>query len=436
MTSLNIEMKLVEDVVPNKKNVRTHSKRQIELIAKSIKAFRFNCPVLVDSENVLLAGHARLEAAKLLGLDSIPTIRIDHLTEPQIRAFMIAENRLTERGGWDDQLLAIEFKDLFELDLDFDLDVTGFEVPEVDFYMQHPRQPEKQTEQDISKPPNRPPASRTSDLWKLGNHVIVCGNALEENSYKRIMGDSKAAMVFADPPYNVPIDGHVSGNGAVQHREFAMACGEMSSEQFTAFLSKSLGFCAEHSRTDALQYICMDWRHIDELQRAAKACFDQFINLCVWVKTNGGMGGFYRSRHELVFVYRNGRSQHRNNVQLGRHGRNRTNVWEYPGVNTFNRTRMVERVMHPTVKPIELVMDAILDASAPNELVLDPFGGSGTTLLAAERTKRRAGLIEIDPIYVDLTIERWQAETGKAAIHLESGKTYDELGKDRSDAQR
>jgi len=436
MNSLKIGMKRVEELVPNHKNVRTHSKRQIELIAESIQTFGFNCPVLVDENNLIISGHARRAAAKLVGLKEIPTISIEHLTEPQIRAFMIADNRLTERGGWDDQLLAVELTDLFELDLDFDLDVTGFEVPEVDFLLHQARKTQDRAKSEVLELPCGPPVSRPGDLWELGNHMVVCGNALEEESYQCIVGDSQAAMVFADPPFNVPIDGHVSGNGAVRHREFAMACGELSSEQFTAFLSKSLGFCAEHSRADALQYICMDWRHIDELQRAAKACFDQFINLCVWVKTNGGMGSFYRSRHELVFVYRNGRTQHRNNVQLGRHGRNRTNVWEYPGVNTFNRTRMAEREMHPTVKPVELVVDAILDASAPNELVLDPFAGSGTTLLAAERTKRRARLIEIDPIYVDLTIERWLAETGKAAIHLESGKTYDELGKDRSDAQR
>ena len=393
MSSLHIQMKRVEDVVPNKKNVRTHSKRQIELIAKSIEAFGFNCPILVDSENTLLSGHARHAAAKLLGLEEIPTIRIEHLTEPQARAFMIADNRLTERGGWDEQLLAMEFKDLSELDLNFELDVTGFEVPEVDFYLQQTREPPDQAEPDTGILPSKPPVSRTGDLWQLGNHLIICGDALEDEPYQCVMGGQKAAMVFTDPPYNVPIDGHVSGNGAVRHREFVMACGEMSSEQFTEFLSKSLGFCARHSKAEALQYICMDWRHIDELQRAAKSCFDQFINLCVWVKTNGGMGSLYRSRHELVFVYRKGPSQHRNNVQLGRYGRNRTNVWEYPGVNTFGRTRMAEREMHPTVKPVELVMDAILDASAPGELVLDPFGGSGTTLLAAERTKRQARLI-------------------------------------------
>ncbi len=428
MSELSINIERAASVNPAKKNARKHSKKQIRQLADSIKVFGFNWPLLVDEANRLIAGHARLEAAKLLGMEEVPTICLSHLDENQKRAFMIADNRLAEAAEWDEELLKLEFTDLLASELEFDLEVTGFEAPELDALLHPVAADEKPREEAEAVGGNAGPAvTAEGDLWQLGAHRLLCGNALEEESYRTLLGDDRPAMVFTDPPYNVPIDGHVSGKGAATHREFAMASGEMSEEEFTSFLQAALGHCVKASPPAALHYICMDWRHGFELQAAARDLYSRLVNLCVWVKSNGGMGSFYRSRHELVFVYQVGAGRHRNNVELGSHGRNRTNVWEYAGVNTFSGTRMADLAAHPTVKPRAMIEDAILDCTAPKAIVLDPFGGSGSTLLAAERTSRAARLMELDPLYVDLTIRRWQELTGGEAVNLSSNKSFAEL---------
>ena len=413
-------------------NPRIHRPRQIRQIARSIEAFGFNVPVLVDANLKLIAGHGRVLAARQLGLTELPTISLDHLTDAQARAFVIADNKLTDNSTWDDQLLAQQLHDLSLLDLEFSLEATGFEMGEIDLRIEGLTS-ESSTEDDradaILAPKTGPPVSRSGDLWILGTHRVYCGSALDQNAYNVLMEAKKAALVFSDPPYNVPIDGNVSGLGAVHHREFAMASGEMSPAEFVTFLTRTLSLCADHSEDGSLHYICMDWRHTAELLAAGREVYTELKNLCVWAKDNPGMGSFYRSQHELIFVFKRGREPHRNNIQLGKYGRNRGNVWRYPGMNSGARSTDEGNLLalHPTVKPVALVADAILDCSARRDIVLDAFLGSGTTVMAAERTGRRCYGLEIDPLYVDTIIRRWQAYCGGCAIHATSSKSFAEL---------
>jgi DNA modification methylase len=268
--------------------------------------------------------------------------------------------------------------------------------------------------------------TKPGDVWLLGSHRLMCGDALDESTYFALMDSQMADVAFTDPPYNVRIDGNVCGKGAIRHREFAMASGEMSEAEFTGFLNKALGLLGRHSKMGSVHFICMDWRHAGEILSAGKQTYDTFLNLCVWAKDNGGMGSFYRSQHELVFVFRKGTESHRNNIQVGKFGRNRTNVWRYPGINTLSRSgdegNLLE--LHPTVKPVAMIADAILDCSAPGDIVLDNFSGVGSTILAAERTARTCYAMEIDPVYVDTAVMRWEKKTGKMAIHSETGKCF------------
>jgi DNA modification methylase len=267
------------------------------------------------------------------------------------------------------------------------------------------------------------------DVWLLHRHRVLCGSALDAAVFAALMGAEQAAMVFTDPPYNVRIDGHASGLGAVHHRPFPMASGEMDSAEFTAFLAKAFRNLAAFSVDGSLHYIFMDWRHVEDLLAASREPYGEPKNLCVWVKDNAGMGSLYRSQHELVFVFKNGRNGHRNNVQLGQFGRNRTNVWRYPGANSFARCGEEGNLsaLHPTVKPVAMVADAMLDCSARGDIVLDAFLGSGTTVIAAERTGRRCFGMELDPGYVDTIVRRWQVLTGGSARHAASGRSFDDL---------
>jgi DNA modification methylase len=413
------------DLQPHPSNVRKHTKDQIRAIAKSISAFGFNAPVLADKELRILAGHGRCEGAKLLGMSHVPVVLLDHLTDAQAKAYMLADNKLTDRSSFDEPRLALQLKELADLALDFDVEATGFETPEIDFRIQSLEDTCAIDQADNFRLGSGPAVSTVGDVWFLGGHRILCGNALDEPAICKLFGDEQAAAAFTDPPYNVGIEGHVSGKGKVHHREFPMAIGEMSAEEFTSFLTSSLSGIRRHTEPGAVIYTCMDWRHMAELIAAGKSAGFDLLNLCIWVKSNGGMGSLYRSRHELIFVFRNGTTPHTNNVQLGRFGRNRTNVWNYTGVNSFARKGSSRGSdMHPTVKPILMVSDAILDCTQRNDIVLDSFLGSGTTLLAAERTGRRCYGIELDPIYVDTVIERWQRMTGEKAINP-LGETYE-----------
>ena len=413
-------------------NPRLHSPRQIRQIARSIEAFGFNVPVLVDAQLKVIAGHGRLLACRELGWTEVPTIRLEHLSEAQAKAFMIADNRLTDTSVWDDRLLAEQLKELSLLDLDFSLETTGFEMGEIDLRIEGlTASSEADEDHDDVAPaaPAGPAVSRQGDLWLLGDHRLYCGSALDETAYVTLMNGEQAAMVFTDPPYNVPIEGNVSGLGAVKHREFVMASGEMSEAEFTAFLSRAWSLRVgqgQHSVDGSLHFICMDWRHMGEMLTAGRHAYGELKNVCVWAKDSAGMGSLYRSQHELVFVFKHGRERHRNNVQLGQYGRNRSNVWHYPGVNSFARTGEEGNLLalHPTVKPVALVADAIMDCTARGDVVLDAFLGSGTTVIAAERVGRRCYGLEIDPLYADTIVRRWQSFTGESARHASSGQLF------------
>jgi DNA modification methylase len=418
----------------NPSNARTHSNHQVRQIAASIRGFGFTNPILVDRKNMVVAGHRRLRAAELLGMEQVPTVRLEGLTEEQIRAYVLADNKLAENAGWDKSILAIELQNLLAVE-SFDVTITGFEIPEIDLILEDASQnPDPEDELPIEV---GPAVTQSGDLWSLGKHRVVCASSLREDSYKTLMVGRRAAMVFTDPPYNVPIDGNVCGKGSIRHREFQMASGEMSEAEFVAFLSSSLRLLARYSAPGSVHFICMDWRHMKELLAAGGQAYDSLLNLCVWAKDNGGMGSLYRSRHELIFAYRNGKGPHRNNVQLGRFGRDRTNVWEYPGVNTLSRQGEEGNLLalHPTVKPVQLIADAILDCSARGEIVLDGFLGSGSTLLAAERVGRICYGIEIDPLYVDVAIRRWERYSGDYAVHAVTGKRFDDIAADQKEGQ-
>ena len=397
---LKLSYEATAALTPDQKNARLHGPDQLARLKRSLTTFGFITPIVVDASGKIVCGHARWLAARDLGISKVPVIRVEHMTATQLRAFAIADNRLTDLSEWNDTVLAQQLKELSELDLDFSIEATGFALPEIDFRIEGLNvSAEADAVDDLPEPVQGEPVSRAGDLWVLDDHLLLCGDALDDQGFDRVLRGAKADMVFTDPPYNVRVDGHVSGKGKVKHREFAMASGEMTTAQFRSFLSTATSKLAAHSAPGSLHYICMDWRHLDEVLAAIRGSYDALLNVCVWVKTNGGMGSLYRSQHELVLVAKNGRVPHLNNVQLGRFGRNRTNVWTYPGVNQFGRAGEEGNLaaLHPTVKPVALVADAILDATKRGGIVLDPFMGSGTTLIAAERTARRCVGIEIDP---------------------------------------
>jgi DNA modification methylase len=371
------------------RNARRHIKGQIKQIAASIERFGFNNPVLIADNGEIVAGHGRVAAAKLLGIETAPAVRLSHLTEAERRAYVIADNKLALNAGWDRELLAIELQGL--VDLDFEIELTGFSLAEVDIVLDEARESapdgvDGSVEDTI--PPYRhegPAVTQPGDLWKLGRHKLICGDAREASAYAALLGDEVIDLICTDPPYNVPIDGHVCGSGRIRHRNFAMAA---------------------RCRNGAIAYVFMDWRHMGELLNAGEQVFSELKNLCIWNKTNGGMGTFYRSKHELVFVFKVGTARHVNTFGLGETGRYRTNVWEYAGVNTFREGRLDDLELHPTVKPVGLVADAIKDCSRRGAIVFDPFGGSGTTMVAAQKSGRLARLIEYDPAYCDVILRR------------------------------
>jgi DNA modification methylase len=436
--NLSINNVSLDSLRPDPNNARLHSKKQIEQIAHSIRTFGFNVPILVDHNLRVIAGHGRLAAAKLLKFEHVPTIPIEHLSDAQMRAFTIADNQLALVSEWDDRLLAQQLKSLAEVELDFNLEATGFEMAEIDTMIDS-FSPSLAGEADPADATVDPGAQVTElgDIWALGRHRLLCGNALDEESYSALMQRRHAAAVFTDPPFNDRIDGYVSGFGKMHHREFAMASGEMSESEFTEFLFKAFRNLARNSENGSLHFVCLDWRHFSELLAASRRVYCELKNLCVWVKESGGQGSLYRSRHELVFVFKSGNAKHRNNIQLGQYGRYRTNVWEYPRVHSSARSGQEQLSgLHPTIKPAAMVADAILDCSSRNDIVLDPFLGSGTTIIAAERTGRICCGMDLDPGYVDTAIRRWQAFTGQNAVQESSGRTFNELEEDAHEREK
>lgn len=419
---LKVELRPLEALKPAKRNARTHSDRQIEQIAASITRFGFTNPVLVDAANRVVAGHGRIEAAKRLGIADVPVIPIEHLTDEELRAYALADNKIAANAGWDPEILRIELEELQALDLSFDLEITGFGTTEIDILIDG-KGPKGEAETIPETDPRATPAVQVGDLWVLGKHRLLCGDALLHSSFEALMGDERARMVFSDPPYNVKIDGHVGGLGAIRHAEFQMAAGEMSAAEFTEFLETVFDHEAAFSIDGAIHYQCMDWRHMREMLDAGHAAYPELKNVCVWSKDNGGMGTFYRSQHELVFVWKVGTAPHLNTVELGRNGRYRTNIWQYPSASKTGENSDLS--MHPTVKPVPMIMDAIKDTSKRGDIVLDAFGGSGSTLIAAEKVKRRARLIELEPKYCEVTIRRWQELSGDTAVLSATGETFE-----------
>jgi DNA modification methylase len=420
---------------PDPRNPRVHTDKQVRQIAQSIESFGFNVPLLIDDEQIVIAGHGRLLAARKLGWNTVPAIRLSHLTESQRAAFLIADNRLTENSTWDERMLGEQLKFLSELELDFDLEAIGFEVPEIDLLIDGlSTVPEADPDDRV---PDIPGSAVTvsGDLWQLGKHRVLCGNSLVVADYEQLMDGAKADLVITDPPYNVVIDGHATGNGSVHQREFAMASGEMSSTEFTNFLRSAMLAAQSYSTAGSLAYYFMDWRHMREVLSAGHDVYTELLNVCVWAKSNGGMGSFYRSAHELIFLFKNGAGSHRNNIQLGKFGRYRTNVWNYPGANSFSRSDSENNLLalHPTPKPVALIADAIKDCTARGDLILDPFLGSGTAVIAAERTGRLCYGLELDPLYVDTIIRRWQKQTKLEAVYVGTGETFNSREKKRGE---
>ena len=421
---------------PLTSNARTHSKKQVNQIANSIVGFGWTYPILIDEHGNIIAGVGRYLAAQQLGLRKVPVIVMTGLSDVEKRALALADNKIAANAGWDRALLASELGDLATLlpECNLDLEITGFEPAEFDALVAD----FSDSEQDPADEPAKLaplPVSRKADYWLLGHHRLLCGDACDESDMRALLSCERAAMVFADPPYNVQISSIV-GRGKIKHREFASASGEMSPEEFEAFLVKTLSLTVQYSRVGSIHYICMDWRHLSEALAAGKQVYTEFKNLVVWAKTNAGQGSFYRSQHELILVFKNGEAPHQNNIELGRHGRSRSNVWTYAGVNTFRAGRLDELSIHPTVKPVGLVADAMRDCSRRGDIILDPFMGSGTTILAAERVGRRGYGLEIDPLYVDAAIRRWQDFTKRDAVLKATGQTFDEVAVGRSSTKR
>lgn len=429
---LKMTYRKVDDLKPYAGNARTHSAKQITQIAASIRQFGFTNPVLVDGASGIVAGHGRVAAARQLGMTEVPVIELAHLSEAERRAYVIADNRLAELAGWDRDILAIELQALSEMDLDFDLEITGYETAELDLLLDGPAADQTDPDDDIAGMKTGPAVTRPGDIWLLGKHRLICGDARHPDTFTALMESDRAKAVFTDPPYNVKIGGHVCGSGAIQHREFAMASGEMDVAGFTAFLRSTLGAMADVSVDGAIHFVCMDWRHMGELRSAGDKVYSELKNLVVWKKSNGGMGTFYRSQHELVFVYKVGTAPHTNTFGLGDTGRYRTNVWDYPGVNSFGANQK-DLALHPTVKPVALVADAIKDVTRRGEIVLDGFGGSGTTLIAAERTGRVARLVELDPLYCDVICRRYEARTGRPAQLCGTEQIFSDVAIARAD---
>ena len=391
LNSIKIDYVKIGELLEYSSNPKVHEEKQIQQIAKSIERFGFNNPILVDERSEVIAGHGRLLAAKLLKLETVPVVRLIHLSEAEKRAYRIADNKLSENGRWDTDLLKLEFSEIEKLALNLEdelnLDITGFDFKEID--------------------------------------VLLADNKPNEKA------DEKLNFVpYVPAKYNVKIQGHVCGAGQTKHKEFAFGSGEMNEAEFISFLKTSMANIAKYSAENSIHYVCMDWRHIYELLSAARDIYPKMLNMAVWYKKNGGMGSFYRSQHELILVFQNGKGSHINNVELGKHGRYRTNVWHYAGVNSFG-SEQKNLKMHPTVKPVELVRDAILDASKRGDIVLDAFLGSGTTLIAAEKAGRVCYGIEYEPLYVDTIIRRYYELTGVWAVRKDDGKPYTELLKEK-----
>jgi DNA modification methylase len=427
LIEIQIEHRAVADLVLDSRNPRQHSKRQMNQLADSIREFGFVMPVVADGNGLVVIGHGRILAARKLGIPRIPVVEIRHLSSVQLKALRIADNRLAQNAYWDERLLGESLLELKELDGDFDLSITGFSLPRIELAIEKLSEAAVEDADDASSKPAAP-VCQVGDVWKLGDHLLHCGDATSEVAFANVMTDDRADVVFIDPPYNGRIDGHVSGNG--KDREFAQASGEFSREEFTRLLTDSCTLLKNFSKNGAVHFVCMDWKHLHELLEASREIYAELKNIVVWVKSTAGTGSLYRSQHQLMCVFKSGAGRHTNNIKPGKKGRNGTDVWKYDSARGQGREGDNALELHATVKPVQLVMDALLDCSNRGDIVLDCFLGSGTTLLAAERTGRICRGIEPDPLYADTAIRRWHHLTGRDAVRVSDSKLFCELEAD------
>jgi DNA modification methylase len=426
LVEIQIRYRPVAELILDARNPRQHSERQINQLADSIREFGFVVPAATDGDDRVVIGHGRVLAAKKLKMARIPIIEIKHLSRAQLKALRIADNKLGQNSHWDERLLAESLLELKELDGEFDLSITGFSLPEIDLAIQRLSEPIVEGFDGAGSRAGVP-VCELGDVWKLGAHRVLCGDATSQAAFEQLMSEGRADIVITDPPYNVRINGHVSGKGKVRHREFAQGSGELSRDEFVRFLASNCALLKSYSKDGAIHFISMDWKHLDELLTAGRDVYTELKNIAVWVKSIAGMGSLYRSQHELICVFKSGAGPHINNIQLGRNGRNRTNIWKYDSAGTQSRKGNNVLELHPTVKPLQLVMDALLDCSNRGDIVLDCFLGSGTTLLAAEHTGRMCRGIELDPLYVDTAIRRWQNLAGQDAVRIADGKLFRDI---------
>jgi DNA modification methylase len=421
LPKLALEMRPLDSLRAPERAVRKRLPAQVERIKTSLATFGFVEPLLVRGDGEIVAGVTRLEAARQLGLNEVPCISVDHLSDVEVRTLRISLNRLAERGEWDIAELRVEFDELIVVDAP--LEATGFTLPQIDaILLDEEPLPDRDGLPDVDS--EAVAISLPGDAWRLGQHMIVCGDARDPAVYGLLMKTETARLVLTDEPFNVHIGGHVTSG---DHPEFAMASGEMSRKEFAAFNADWMKACLDRLAPGGLLATFIDWRSVELVLETGRTLGLDLLNLVVWAKTNGGMGGLWRSQHELLPVFKKPGAPHTNNVELGKHGRYRTNLWTYPGASSLGSDARDGLADHPTVKPVALLEDALLDVTHPNDLVLEPFAGSGSTLIACELTGRRCRAIELAPHYVDLVVRRWQALTGKIAMHDETGASFAEM---------
>jgi DNA modification methylase len=421
----------IQRLRPSTGHARLHSDAKIIGLVAAIRRFGFVEPILVDQDFTIISGMARWMACQAMGVAEVPVIVISHLSAVEVRALRIALGRFPEWATWDHDQLRVELPAIVADLPDLSMQEIGFTVQEVDRLIAPPSEQDQDPADEVPDADNNMSViSREGDLWRLGQHLVLCGDALKAESYDRLLGSTAVRMVLTDPPYNVPINGHVTKRIG-KFDEFAMASGEMSNDQFREFLRKAYLQIARAAVPGAIAYFFIDWRHARVMQEAADGVFFEFKNHIVWVKDAPTLGAFYRSQHEFVLVFKIADGKHINNFALGQHGRTRSNVWQYAGMSSFGSGRDEALELHATPKPVAMLVDAILDCSNPGDLVLDPFGGSGSTLIAAQRAHRRARLIEISPTYVDTIVRRWEHFTGEQAVLVDTNQTFAEITRRR-----
>lgn len=431
-----IELVQISKLKPSPRNSRTHDERQLTVLVASLREFGFVNPVLADGKGEIIAGHGRVEAAKRLGISEVPVIRIEGLSDDQIRAYRIADNRIAELAGWDNEILAIEVQHLDSIEVNFAIEAIGLTPVEIDTLVTEAKDTPEDFEDDpadLVPPLETKAVSVVGDLWLLGpKHRLLCGSALVSANYDRLLEGREVDLVCQDPPWNITVKS-ISGSGRTQHREFVMASGEMSDAEFRQFLLDQLASNHAQARAGAVFQVFIDWRGVEKVIAAGTSLGLELINVCVWFKGHGSFGSPWRSSHELIVCFRKPGAPIKDRVKMGQHGRIRNNVWQVPGMGAFGKGRMDALAMHPTSKPVALLTEAIRDVTDRGDIVLDTFAGSGSCLIAAEKTGRIGHGMELDPLYVDTIVRRWQDYTGIEAVLEGDGRRFAEIALARAE---